>query len=49
MEATKHKNEEQNPQKQPQKAWVKPEMKILDVDGGPNPLNIEVNGYVHPS
>ncbi len=50
MEAAKHKNEEQNPQEQPKKAWIKPVMEKLDIETGINvKWPVEVNAYTYPS
>ncbi|UTA68752.1 hypothetical protein [Emticicia sp. 21SJ11W-3] len=44
MEAAKQKSDELEVQEQPKKAWVKPEMKNLDVDSG-SPAGRETSGY----
>ncbi|WP_158237963.1 hypothetical protein [Emticicia sp. TH156] len=49
MEAVKQKSDELEVQEKPKKAWVKPEMKKLEIDTGSYPFTEEVNAYSHPS
>ncbi len=45
MEDAKKQNDEQELQEQPKKVWIKPELRILDLQSGGSPDAVEIGGY----